>query len=44
MPEGFGGVLGWGWVDNRPFLRCLHGLTVCLEQYIEAQELCWALL
>jgi hypothetical protein len=46
-PEGFGGVLGWGRVDNRPFLRCLHGLTVStwrLEQYIEAQELCWALL
>ena len=28
LPDGFGGVLGWGWVDNRPFLRCLHGLTL----------------
>jgi len=47
LPDGFGGVLGWGWVDNRPFLRCLHGLTISswrLEQHTEAEELCWALL
>ena len=47
LPNGFGGVLRWGWVDNRPFLRCLHGLTLStwrLEQYPEAQELCSALL
>jgi hypothetical protein len=25
LPEDFDGVLSWGWVDNRPFLRCLHG-------------------
>ena len=45
--EDFGGVLGWGWIDNRPFLRCLHGLTIStwrLEQHAEAQELCQALL
>jgi hypothetical protein len=29
LPDGFGGVLGWGWIDNRPFLRCLHGLGLC---------------
>lgn len=29
LPDGFGGVLPWGWVDNRPFLRCLHGLALC---------------
>lgn len=29
LPDGFGGVLGWGWTDNRPFLRCLHGLGLC---------------
>lgn len=29
LPDGFGGVLSWGWVDNRPFLRCLHGLGLC---------------
>lgn len=26
LPEGFAGVLPWGLIDNRPFLRCLHGL------------------
>ena len=25
----FDGVLPWGHVDNRPFLRCLHGLGLC---------------
>ena len=47
LPDGFGGVLGWGWIDNRPFLRCLHGLTLStwrLEQYTEAHELCRTLL
>jgi tetratricopeptide (TPR) repeat protein len=47
LPDGFGGVLGWGWIDNRPFLRCLHGLTIStwrLEQHTEALELCQALL
>lgn len=29
LPEGFGGVLPWGLVDNRPFLRALHGLGLC---------------
>ena len=24
-PDGFDGVLPWGWIDNRPFLRCMHG-------------------
>jgi len=47
LPDEFGGVLGWGWVDNRPFLRCLHGLTLStwrLEQHTEAEDLCRALL
>ncbi|MHB8657452.1 MAG: hypothetical protein ACYC91_05780 [Solirubrobacteraceae bacterium] len=47
LPDGFGGVLGWGWIDNRPFLRCLHGLTIStwrLEQHAEALALCQALL
>lgn len=47
LPHEFGGVLGWGWIDNRPFLRCLHGLTIStwrLEQHPEAQWLCQALL
>lgn len=25
----FEGVLSWGYVDNRPFLRCLHGYGLC---------------
>lgn len=30
LPAGFAGLLPWGWIDNRPFLRCLHGYGVCL--------------
>jgi len=30
LPSGFDGLLPWGWVDNRPFLRCLHGYGLCL--------------
>jgi hypothetical protein len=26
----FNGVLPWGWIDNRPFLRCLSGYGLCL--------------
>jgi hypothetical protein len=47
LPEDFDGVLGWGWVDNRPFLRCLHGLTISawrLGEHDRAETLCWALL
>ncbi|MDY7105132.1 MAG: tetratricopeptide repeat protein [Actinomycetota bacterium] len=29
LPEGFGGVLPWGMIDNRPFLRGLGGLARC---------------
>ncbi|MBE0618265.1 MAG: cytoplasmic protein [Proteobacteria bacterium] len=28
--DGFDGVLSWGHIDNRPFLRCLHGYSLCL--------------
>jgi hypothetical protein len=47
LGEAFGGVLPWGWIDNRPFLRCLHGLTVSawrLGRRDDAEALCWALL
>jgi len=27
--DGFNGVLPWGLMDNRPFLRALHGLGLC---------------
>ncbi|MBU2228241.1 MAG: cytoplasmic protein, partial [Proteobacteria bacterium] len=30
LPAGFDGALPWGHVDNRPFLRCLHGYGLCL--------------
>lgn len=26
----FTGVLPWGHIDNRPFLRCMHGFGLCL--------------
>ena len=26
----FDGVLEWGSIDNRPFLRCMHGYGLCL--------------
>ncbi len=29
LTEGFDGVLPWGLIDNRPFLRCLHGFGLC---------------
>ena len=29
LPTGFDGVLPWGLIDNRPFLRALHGLGLC---------------
>lgn len=29
LGEDFEGVLPWGLIDNRPYLRCLHGLGLC---------------
>lgn len=29
LGHGFKGVLPWGHINNRPFLRCLHGLALC---------------
>lgn len=26
----FDGLLPWGWIDNRPFLRCMQGYGLCL--------------
>ncbi|MEO5968374.1 MAG: hypothetical protein ABIQ95_00480 [Bdellovibrionia bacterium] len=34
----FNGVLKWGMVDNRPFLRCLHGYGLCLWRLGEISE------
>lgn len=30
LGDGFDGLLPWGHLDNRPFLRCLHGYGLCL--------------
>jgi hypothetical protein len=30
LGEGFEGLLPWGHVNNRPFLRCMHGYGLCL--------------
>ncbi len=42
LPNGFNGVLRWGHIDNRPFLRCMHGFGLCLwrlGRFTEALEL-----
>lgn len=30
LGERFNGLLPWGIIDNRPFLRCMHGFGLCL--------------
>ena len=30
LPADFDGVLEWGCIDNRPYLRCLHSYGLCL--------------
>ena len=30
LGDGFNGVLHWGLIDNRPFLRSMHGYGLCL--------------
>ena len=30
LGKDFEGVLPWGCIDNRPFLRCMHGFGLCL--------------
>lgn len=41
LGEDFNGVLPWGLIDNRPFLRCLHGYALTLwrlERFAEAEQ------
>lgn len=41
LGEEFDGVLPWGHIDNRPFLRCMHGYGLCLwrmERFDEAER------
>ncbi len=42
LPPGFGDVLPWAMIDNRPFLRCLHGLALCAwrqRRWDDAEEI-----
>lgn len=34
----FAGLLPWGYVDNRPFLRCMHGFGLCLWKFGRFEE------
>jgi hypothetical protein len=38
LGENFEGVLEWGHIDNRPFLRCMHGYGLCLWRLQRARE------
>lgn len=38
LPSGFEGVLVWGRIYNRPFLRCLHGYGLCLWRLGDPEE------
>lgn len=38
----FDGLLPWGHIDNRPFMRCMHGFGLCLwrlERFDEAERI-----
>lgn len=42
LGESFDGLLPWGWIDNRPFLRCMNGFGLCLwrlGRFEEAQKI-----
>jgi len=38
LGEGFNGVLHWGCINNRPFLRCMHGYGLCLSRLGRLKE------
>jgi hypothetical protein len=38
LGERFNGVLHWGDIDNRPFLRCMHGYGLCLSRLGRVEE------
>ncbi len=41
LGKDFNGVLEWGLLDNRPFLRCMHGYGLCLwrlKRWAEAEQ------
>jgi len=38
LGKGFDGLLPWGWIDNRPFLRCMNGFGLCLWRLARFEE------
>ena len=38
LGKDFGGLLPWGFVENRPYLRCLHGYGLCLWRFGRLRE------
>ena len=38
LGPGFEGMLPWGMLDNRPFLRCVHGYGLCLWRLGRMEE------
>ena len=38
FPPDFHGLLRWGHIYNRPFLRCLHGYGLCLWRMGRLQQ------
>ncbi len=38
LGEGFDGVLPWGLIDNRPYLRCLDGYGECIWRFGRFEE------
>jgi Flp pilus assembly protein TadD len=38
LGDSFEGLLPWGFIDNRPFLRCLHGYGLCLWRLGRGEE------
>ena len=38
LGDGFEGLLPWGWIDNRPFLRCMRGFGLCLWRLNRFEE------
>jgi len=38
LDVGFDGLLPWGFIDNRPFLRCMHGHGLCLWRLGRGEE------
>jgi len=38
LGENLDGLLPWGWMDNRPFLRCMNGFGLCLWRLSRFEE------